>query len=335
MNRLLVKCLLFAAAGRLNENKTNKIVKALPHPVHSSGTTTSSGVRVSAINMPIKRYAGLDEYIKDLNSLVSDAAGAKSRLVVFPDIVGILPITAIAGFDLLFKQLMSVFSIYSSSSDDFTFVCESVQGFLAEVYHNTFSALAKKHNILIAAGGLYQTQRGVLSFRRFLFSETGDVAGVQDKIFLHPLERQAGVVPAVKITPAQSSIGSIALFSALELPHYEPFAAAASMGCAIAAVSAFPLPKRDVRLLAGCRSKEQRMCLAVSGMSGGMELGLNFDVPAGIFEPGETAKGRSGVVALAKPGETVTGLIDPLRVREQFDAYSSDRNPQFFENLLQ
>ena len=70
---------------------------------------------------------------------------------------------------------------------------QTVQGFVGEVFLNTFSQLARSHRIIIAAGGLYQIENGRLTNRQYLFSDTGEVAAVQDKLYPERWERSMGV----------------------------------------------------------------------------------------------------------------------------------------------
>ena len=340
MNKLAIKSFSFAMSYACNSNKVRKAVDALNITPSSPAYVGPMGMRVTAVNLRAKRYRNIDDFVADINGYVAEAVKTGSCLVAFPEITGLLALSAAPGFDALFKEAVSLFSKDNEVASGFHFLCESTQGFLADLYHNTFSAIARAHGILIDAGSLYMTEGGVLKNRRYLFSETGTVAGMQEKLFLHPFEQSAGVSPGTHVTPAETRLGPVALLSRQDAPHFEPFAAASALGCTLALLSASPFDSGDISFFARCRASEQRLIVVASGLFDGSDYGASFCLDGGIYAPREATRSRSGILAGgAKEQDTAlrsySARIDPIRAAELFDIYSSDKNPRFFCSLLE
>ena len=340
MNKLAIKSFSLAMSYACNSNKVRRAVDALNIPPSSPAYVGPMGIRVTAVNLRARRYKNVNEFVEDINGYVSDAAKTGSCLVAFPEIIGLLALSAAPGFDALLKEAVSLLTKEKEAASGFHFLCESTQGFLADLYHNTFSAISRAHGILIDAGSLYMTEGGVLKNRRYLFSETGTVAGMQEKLFLHPFELTAGVIPGTHVTPAETRLGPVALFSRQDAPHFEPFAIAAAMGCTLALLAASPFDSGDISFFARCRASEQRLSIVASGLFDGSDYGTSFCLDGGIFAPREATRSRSGILAggtkeQATAQRSFSARIDPIRAAELFDIYSSDKNPRFFRNLLE
>jgi predicted amidohydrolase len=340
VNKLAIKSFSFAMSYACNSNKVRKAVDALNITPSSPAYVGTMGLRVTAVNLRARRYRNINEFVEDINSYVEEAVKSGSCLVAFPEITGLLALSAAPGFDSLFKEAVSLLSKDTESANGFRFLCESTQGYLSDLYHNTFSAIARAHGILIDAGSLYLSEGGVLKNRRYLFSETGTVAGMQEKIFLHPIEISAGVRPGTHITPAATRLGPIALLSRRDAPHFEPFAVAAALGCSLALLSASPFDSGDISFFARCRASEHRLSIVASGLIGNSDYGASFCLDGGIYAPRETTRSRSGILAGGTKKQNTaprsySARIDPIRAAEFFDVYSSDKNPRFFRALVE
>lgn len=293
----------------------------------------AGGLKVSAVCFTPRRLTGIGEYVSQMNDVVAQAVAAGSRFVAFPELCGMAAVTLMPRFVSLLSDLKRMRTDSPGELAPALHAgCEAVQGFVGEVFHNTFSQLAKSHRTLIAAGGVYQVEDGRLINRQYLFSETGEVAGVQDKLFLSPFERLMGVSAGERLTPADTRLGRVALLTGSCAAHYEPFLVASAMGCPIAVAGASPFGEDCSPLR--FRAEEYRMCIVSPGFSGGDALGLSLNAPAAVWAPRACTRTRDGCFEAPNPAGVLSARVDLTRAAAQFDLYSADRNPEFFRALL-
>ncbi|MEG2174530.1 MAG: nitrilase-related carbon-nitrogen hydrolase [Oscillospiraceae bacterium] len=292
----------------------------------------AAGVKLAAVCLAPRIYRNLADYVGDMNRLVSASAAAGAHLVALPELSGMLPVTLMPGFSAVLNDWKrSTTGDLETPAERFCLACEAVQGFVGEIFHNTMSLLAKSHHLCIAAGSVYLFENHQLYNRQYLFSETGEVVGMQNKLFLSRFEQSAGVIAGDAVTPAETRLGRIALFTGNDVPHCEPFLIAQAMGCAFAVAGASPFGATAA--LGRCRAQESRMCVLSPGLSGGQELSLNLHEPSVIYVPRAAARAGDGVAALSADG-SATARVDLSRVASQLDLYTDDKNPDFFRALL-
>ena len=269
-----------------------------------------------------------------MNSYVAPAAAEGSALIAFPELCGMTAMSLMPGFSSLCAEWRRLKTASPETQREAMFaVCETVQGFVSEIFLNTFSQLARSHRIIIAAGGVYQTENGKLYNRQFLFNEEGEVSAVQNKLFLTSFESALGVSAGEKITPGATRIGSIAMLGGSSLRHYEPFWISAAMGCRFVVASASPYIVTEHKL-ARFRAQEQGVCLLLPGCSGGSDFGISLSSPAGIYAPRAAVDDHSGIAAESWDSPSVTAMVNPARAAEEFDMYSADKNIRFFRRLI-
>lgn len=333
MFKTKLKTAAFAMSYLSSAERVRELVELLDlpeaKPLPYVGT---AGVKVTAVRMEARSYRKLKEYVADINRYVAEAAAAGCHLVAFPELSGMLPVSLMPRFGSMLADWKGFGGSAQERAAMFAVACETVQGFVSEVFLNTFSQLAAAHRVVIAAGSIYQVEGGKIYNRQYLFSEEGEVAGMQDKLFLSPPERAVGVEPGERLTPAHTRVGQVALLCAREAAHYEPFAVAAAMGCSI--VTAGASPYGEDASAARFRAQEQLICVITPGCSGGRELGLRLNAPAAVYAPRAVTRGRDGIVALAREGRSITARVDLLRAARQFDTYAADKNPEFYRALL-
>lgn len=335
MYKLRLKASAFAMSYISNEEKVRAQVLSLhPHTEKPAPFVGAGGIKVSAICFTPKLYKNIHDYIAHMNDYVAAAAASGSQLVAFPELCGMMIMSVMPGFSPLYTDLKKLKDADIEEQKDALFtVCETIQGFVGEIFHNTFSQLAQSHRIIIAAGGLYQLEDKRLYNRQFLFSETGEVVGIQDKLFLSPWERRVGVSAGTRVTPGDTHIGRIALLDGLALKNYEPFWIAASSGCTFVVAGASPFIVTDYALTR-FRAQEQGLCVLSPGLVGQV-CGLSLSVPAGIYAPRASTRSRDGIAAEGTDQAVFTARVDLTRAASQFDLYSDDKNPRFFQQLLQ
>ena len=334
MNKTSLRTSAFAMSYLSNEEKVRDMVRALDiglrrQPHHKA----PGGINVTAVCFLPQRCKNTADYITKMNSYIAEPAAEGSALVAFPELCGMETMTLMPRFSAILSDLHKL----KSASDDekkeaFFTVCETVQGFVGEIFLNVFSQLARSHRMIIAAGGIYQVENGKVYNRQFLFSEEGDVIGMQDKLFLSKTEQMLGVSAGEKLTPGVSRIGKIALLGGEVAHHYQPFWIASHLGCRYAVASASPFGSPDLELLR-YRAQEHELCILSPGLIGGSDLHLSFDSSTGIFVPRDMCDDTSGVLAAGKD-RLVTGKIDFTRCADSFDLYSADKNIRFFQSPI-
>lgn len=335
MYKLRLKASAFAMSYLSNEERVRSQVCNLhPNTDKPAPFVGAGGIKVSAVCLTPRFYKNIRDYIAHMNDYVAAAAASGSQMVAFPELCGMVAMSVMPGFSALYADLKKLKEADVETQKDALFtLCETVQGFVGEIFHNTFSQLAQSHRIIIAAGGLFQLEDKKLYNRQFLFSETGEVAAIQDKLFLTPWERQVGVTAGTRVTPGDTHIGRVALLDGLALKHYEPFWIAAASGCTFAVTSASPFIVTDYALTR-YRAQEQGLCILSPGLFGGKRCDFCFSAPAGIYAPRAATRSRDGIAAEGTD-QVLTARVDISRATAQFDLYSDDKNPRFFQRLLQ
>lgn len=335
MFRLRLKASAFAMSYLSNEERVRSQVRSLrgatekPAPFVGAG-----GIKAGAVHFTPKRYKNLNDYIAHMNDYVAAAASSGSQIVAFPELCGMAAVSVMPGFSALYADIKKLrLTETEEQVEAMQLFCETVQGFVGEIFHNTFSQLAQNHRIIIAAGGFYQMEDKTLYNRQFLFSETGEVVAIQDKLFLSKWEQKMGVSAGTHITPGDTRIGKVALLDGGCLSHYEPFWIAAASGCSIAISGASPFFDADLSL-ARFRAQEQGLCLLCPGLTGGQAFDMAWDSATGIYAPRAATRTRDGIAAETKTESIVTARVDLSRAAAQFDLYSYDSNPRLLAQLI-
>lgn len=337
MYRIPLKASAFAMSYISSEEKVRTLARAVaPRTDHHAPFIGAGGIKVAAVRFNLRRYKSLHDFIYDINEYIEFACAAGSHLVAFPELCGMAALSIMPKYSLIASHLMRLKNAGDEQRAAALYtVCETSQGFLSEIFHNTFSVLARNHRVIIAAGGLYQIEDKKLYNRQFLFSEDGDVAGIQDKLMLSSAEKRLGVSAGESLTPADTNIGRVALLSGGMLPHYEPFWLSRAMDCSIAVAGASPFLISDSDL-ARFRAQEERLCIISPSICGGEDLGLglSFSAPAGVYAPRSATRTRDGISAGEDENRCACARVDLERAKMQIDLYSDDRNARFMQHLV-
>ncbi len=292
-----------------------------------------SNIKLSVVKLSPRRYDSLSDYIEDMDSYVTTAADAGSQLVAFPELTGMLPISLMPGFSAFLSDLADLEDSPENLHEAFSFIIESVAGFVSDIYLNTFGALSAAHRIMIAPGSFYVMENSGIYNRALLFSETGTVLGAQDKLILSPFERTAGVKTGERLDAFQTKLGRIAMISAAAAGCYQPYYIAKAQKAEIILTPSSPFGDRVE--LSRYRANEAGVTLLSAGISGSGDLGLKLsNSPAAIYAPMVATKGLDGVIALTQKEAVLTSRIDLSKGSDFFDIYSSDKNPGFFKALI-
>lgn len=335
MYKLRLKASAFAMSYLSNEDRVRELVRQIaPQREKNPPFISAGGLKVAAARPTQQRHRNLRDYLVDQNEVVARAAASGCQIVALPELNGMQVISLLPGFGALSAELEKHWneSDEQQRAEAFYELCSTTQGFVGEVFLNAYSQLAKSHRIIIAAGGFYQIENGVLYNRQFLFSDTGELAAAQDKLYPERWERSMGVQAGTQLIPGDTRIGRVALLSGSCLQNYEPFFIAAAAGCSIAVAGASPFAPTTA--LARYRAQEAGLCILSPGIRCRGDFGITCDYPAQIVAPRAATRGRDGVAAAFEDVPVTTARVDLERAAAQFDLYSSDRNAAFFCTLL-
>lgn len=292
---------------------------------------TPAGTKLSAVEFSPRRHKKLRDAISDMNEYVAEAAASGSPFVAFPELTGLAFLGVLPRSVKIIDALREELSEHPIKKTLGYELALQTQGCIGEIFFNAFSEIARGNRMLIAAGGFYVTEGKTVKNRQYLFSETGEVLIYQDKLILSPLENELGITSGDEITYADTRIGRMALLTASCAPHYEPFAAAAALGCRMVVAGASPFGE-DISLLR-CRAQEQGLCAVSPGLKGGEDFGLSLDTAPVIYAPRATLRTRDGIAPAGKGKLGITARVD-LSGTTTIDHYSSDRNGAFFAKML-
>lgn len=335
MNKTALRASAFAMSYLSSEEKVRDMVRALDiglrrQPHHKS----PGGINVTAACFYPQQCKNIGDYITKMNGYIAGPAADGSAMVALPELCGMEAMSLMPRFSHILHDLHRLKSASEEERKEaFFFACEAVQGFVSEIFLNVFSQLARSHRMIIAAGGIFQIENEKLYNRQFLFSEEGDVIGIQNKLFLSQAERMLGVTAGEKLVPCVSRIGKIALLGGETAHHYEPFWIASRLGCRYVVASASPFGSPDLELLR-LRAQEHQLCILAPGLCGGRDFHLAFDSPSGIYAPRDMCDSQDGILSQGRD-RILTAKVDFVRCADSFDLYTADKNIRFFHRLIQ
>jgi len=286
------------------------------------------GTKLTAARFAPRITRSMRAAAEQFDEPLREAEAQGSPFVAFPELSGLALLGLLPRAEQVLDVLRSGLAEERHRADAAREAVQITQGFLTEVFLNTFSVLARGHRMLIAAGGLYLMDSGLLKNRQYLFSETGEVLAYQDKLILSPFERSMGVKTGSTLACPDTRIGRIAMLTASCAQHFEPFAVAAALGARIVTAGASPFGE-DLSPLAA-RGREQSLAVVSPSFAAAPDFGLPQGPAPAVHLP---QSGRRGPAASAQGERAATARAD-LSGPPSFDHYTADRNPAFFESLL-
>ena len=187
-------------------------------------------VLVAAVQLMLKRYQSLTDYIIDMNLYVADAVNRRAQLICFPAFAGMLPASFLPQFETTLQKLRPS---QKGTAPDAGSLGECLSYFsdcLHDAHFYTMSALAARHRVYIMAGSALYFNGDDLCHRAFLFNDTGDLAGYQDKISLSPMEQELRLEPANEVKGFDTPAGPAAILIGGDADYFEIARVAKAMG---------------------------------------------------------------------------------------------------------
>lgn len=301
---------------------------------------SSSDIRVAAIQLMRKPYSSLADYVVDMNLYVADAVNRRAHLVCFPAYTGLLPATLLPQFDTALPRLRMLTDDGMPDPGDILDTLGYFGEFTYEIYYNTMSSLAKRHRIYVMAGSTIYYEDDKLRHRAFLFNESGDLVGFQDKLSGNRLEKALSIEPASEIKIFGTPFGSVAILICEDAEYFEPARIAKNLGARLLLspnVSMRAYTSVETALGLNMRVQENFVYGAQSMLVGDTGLGFRVDGAGCVFSPNELLTRKNGVIARTggrlEP-DLECAKISYDRLEEIGSSYIRDKNPEFLSRHI-
>ncbi len=244
-------------------------------------------VRVCAVQYPMRKIAGFDDFAQQVTFFVDAAAGYKADFVLFPEILTL--------------QLLSYLPHREPGQ-----AVRQLADLTGEVI-DLFQGLALRYDINVIAGSHYAEEDGHLVNVSYLCRRDGSVER-QLKLHITPNERRWwGVRPGNAVNVFDTDRGKVAIAICYDVEFPEVARIAAMKGAQILFVP-FCTDNRQgylrVRLCAQARAIENQMFVVTAGVTGLIPSVENMDInyaQSAVFTPSDFPFARDGVAAECEP----------------------------------
>lgn len=259
---------------------------------------TKEALRVSAVQIRVRGYKSLKDFLSDILSLSQSAVNAGAQLIVFPEYVGLLTGTLLPMFDRLLFWVMEGrtpegLDEVVLNRDRVGVLAESFQNYLYEAYVCTFSTIARLLHVYIAAGSCLFYEQGKLYNRCVLFGPDGEPVCAQGKTAPLCFDHALGVEPVDSVGVFDTPLGRISILLGTDAYYYENVKIAAAQG---AQLILCPDSRDSVtRDLLRCRAAEGNVPIVYSCYSHAKKPRLR----AGILAPPSMSADGSGILCSA------------------------------------
>ena len=336
----------FTSSGKVSLKEVEKFVARLEiEPSGNLDVCSSEAVGVAALQIQVRLYDDLSEYIADMNSYIAEAVNYRAQIVVLPAFAGLLPISSAPQFR---AHLQKLFPPEGEDSEQDLSVGDAyidpqalndalahLSDYTFDAYFYTMAALAARHRVYIMAGSTLYFEEDELCHRAFLFNDEGALAGYQDKISEGALEVALQIPPESEVKVFDTPMGNVSILIGSDASHFEIARVAARQGakillcpCAFADV----YDPVDSTLGPNMRAQENRVYAAMSSLVG--ETGLGFSLEGGgrIFAPNELLRSKNGVAAKTlgrHQPETAFLFLNLDKLDGIRNPYTQDTNKEF------
>lgn len=281
-------------------------------------------IRVAAVQMRPRLLSSARQFADHAYELTHAAVQQGAELVVFPDHVTLSLLALVPGLSSTLTDNASLEEALAAVGEAGEEVIGDGAVGIADVvtvatpafrrlYHATFSTLARRFGVHIAAGGTMLAERDgrVLSVAH-LYGPNGRILVQQPKTHLSALERHWGLGVGERLETADTAVGRVALTGSMESAHFEPYRLLEEANTDLALLSAAELGRPYVwRPLRGAWARAQEARLyTVQGALVGEAFGLSFAGPAAIYGPMDLTPARDGVLAVAQGDDDAVVAAD-------------------------
>jgi predicted amidohydrolase len=309
-------------------------------PSGNLDSVSAEAVGVAAVQLLLKRYDSLADYIIDMNLYVEDAVNRRAQLVVFPAYTGLLPFCFMPQYEETMRKLRP---LEDKNLLDVQYISESLAlfaDFVYEVFSTTMSLLAARHGVYIMAGTSLIFEEDDLRHRAFLFDDRGELVGYQDKVSLNPVEQDLGLGEGAEIRTFHTPLGAVSMVVTDDIHYYETGRIAKEQGASILlnpAVFARDYTPVDAAAGLNLRVQENRVYGVQSVLVGDSGLGFPLEGPCAIYAPNDMVRNKNGILEQGSGRFAPDILCRRLnfdRLRDITNPYTADKNPTFMDKYV-
>lgn len=326
---------------KVSPKEIEKLVDRLGiSPSGNLDNVNTEAVGVAAVQLALKRYDSLADYVVDMNLYVEDAVNRRAQLVVFPAFSGLLPFSFMPQYPDTIRKLRSP---EGSGLPDMKALNDSVAlfaDFVYEIFAITMSLLAARHQVYIMAGTALYYEDDDLHHRAFLFDGRGDLVGFQDKVGLNALEQSLRIAEGAEIKAFDTPFGPVSIIIGDDVGYYETGRIAKGLGSRLLLNPTwFRREYTPVDAAAGLnlRVQENRLYGIQSVAVGDTGLGFALEGPCAIYAPNEIVRNKNGILEQGSGRFSPDILCRKLNVDKLADIhnpYTLDRNPDFMDKYV-
>lgn len=255
-----------------------------------------STFNISAVQVAFREHTSLEDYIREMDFIISQAVKQRAHLICFPAFSGFLPAPLFPQYERILKN----FKLDpSTSSPDQMWIYQAITGLASEcmeVFTATMSGLAEAYRVYIMAGSIVYSEAASFKHRAFLFDYSGNMVGVQDKISTGSLEKGLHVEQASEIRVFETMMGNVSILIGDDVNYFETAQIAKNLGADIILnPTAFvaPYTGTDEALGLNIRAQENSVYGVQSVLMGRLPIGLVLGGYSGFYGPVKLAMPRS------------------------------------------
>jgi len=301
---------------------------------------SSETVGVATIQLLLKRYESLADYVVDMNLYIEDAVNRRAQLIVFPAFTGMLPFTFMPQYDAAIERIRpdpySGLPDFKSANSSLALLAE----FVYEVFYYTMSILAAKHQVYIMAGTSYYYEDDALRHRAFLFADDGELAGFQDKVSLNTAEQGLKVEEGAEVKAFNTPMGTIAIAIGEDIRYYETGKIAKALGASILLNPTWfrqEYTPADAADGLNLRVQENKLYGVQSVAVGDTGLGFPLQGPCAIYAPNEIVRGKNGILEQSSgryAPDIICRRLNLDKLSEIKNPYMLDKNTSFLDKYM-
>lgn len=309
-------------------------------PADNLGAASYDEVRIAAVQLMLKRYSSLADYVVDMNLYIADAVNRRAQLICFPAYTGMLPFLFLPQVS---DALLKLRPLEKTGLPDIRLLNDmlaDLSDYCFDAYFNTMSVLAARHGVYIMAGSALCFEDDDLCHRAFLINDTGDLVGYQDKISRNRLELELQVRPASELKLFETPVGQLCILTGEDADYYEPARVAKNLGAQIlicpTVFAEEPTPV-DLALGINMRAQENHIYGLQSVLVGDTGFGFAAEGTSCIFAPNELLSHKNGIFAQSSgrfEPDIVCGVLNYDKLISIESPHTQDRNSELMQKYI-
>ncbi|GAB4400013.1 MAG: hypothetical protein Kow00123_07350 [Anaerolineales bacterium] len=319
LDAVLLRAARLAIGWRGRLGAAQDYLARAPYPQAMPPDEEKARVRVAAVQFPARLFPSPAGYARECYAWTSRAVEARAQLVVFPELVGFVPLLGLVpGIEAQAARADSG----GGDAGTLAVVTRLLAPTATRVYRFVFQNLSRRFGVHIAAGSAIAVgSDGTHRNTAYLFGPDGFEMGHQPKAHFYGQEFHMGLTRGGFVQVYDTPVGKLAMPVCMDYTYPETARIAYLLGAEV-----LLNPSADINAeynwhyqLRGVWSRVQESpCYGVHAMMVGDVLGMPFRGQSSIVGPVELV-GNDGVLARAgtcDQGDVVIADLDLAALRE-------------------